>query len=62
MSGVTFRSVQKRYGDLEIIHGIDLSMDEEEFCVFVGPSDCEKSTLLRIFAEVEETTTDQISQ
>ena len=50
MSRVTLTSVKKQYGDLEVIHGIDLSIDEGEFCVFVGPSGCGKSTLLRIIA------------
>ncbi len=46
------RSV-KRYGDVEVIHGIDLSIDPGEFTVFVGPSGCGKSTLLRMIAGLE---------
>ena len=37
MSRVALTNVKKQYGDLEVIHGIDLSIDEGEFCVFVGP-------------------------
>ena len=47
MSRVTLTNVKKQYSELEVIHGIDLSIDEGEFCVFVGPSGCGKSTLLQ---------------
>ncbi len=56
MSGVSLKSVYKNYGDVEVIHGIDLEISEGEFCVFVGPSGCGKSTLLRMIAGLEETT------
>jgi lactose/L-arabinose transport system ATP-binding protein len=61
MSRVALTNVKKQYGDLEVIHGIDLSIDEGEFCVFVGPSGCGKSTLLRMIAGLEETTAGQIA-
>ncbi len=56
MSGVTLSKVIKRYGDIQVIHGIDLEIADGEFCVFVGPSGCGKSTLLRMVAGLEETT------
>ncbi len=56
MSGVTLKNVIKRYGDVQVIHGIDLEIADGEFCVFVGPSGCGKSTLLRMVAGLEETT------
>ncbi len=56
MSGVTMKNVIKKYGDVQVIHGIDLEIDDGEFCVFVGPSGCGKSTLLRMVAGLEETT------
>ena len=56
MSGVTLDSVIKRYGNTQVIHGIDLEINDGEFCVFVGPSGCGKSTLLRMVAGLEETT------
>jgi multiple sugar transport system ATP-binding protein len=45
--------VVKRYGDVEVIHGIDLDIKPGEFAVFVGPSGCGKSTLLRMIAGLE---------
>ncbi len=60
MSGVILNSVYKNYGDVEVIHGIDLEIKEGEFCVFVGPSGCGKSTLLRMIAGLEETTSGTI--
>jgi len=59
--GVVLRDVVKKYGDLQVIHGIDLDISEGEFAVFVGPSGCGKSTLLRMIAGLEETTHGQIA-
>ena len=56
MSGVTLQKVIKRYGEVQVIHGVDLDIQDGEFCVFVGPSGCGKSTLLRMIAGLEETT------
>ena len=61
MSGVTLSKVIKRYGDIQVIHGVDLEIQDGEFCVFVGPSGCGKSTLLRMVAGLEETTDGQIN-
>ena len=55
MSGVILQRVIKRYGDAQVIHGVDLTVEDGEFCVFVGPSGCGKSTLLRMVAGLEET-------
>ena len=57
MTGVTLDQVIKKYGDTQVIHGIDLDIEDGEFCVFVGPSGCGKSTLLRMVAGLEEPTT-----
>jgi lactose/L-arabinose transport system ATP-binding protein len=56
MSGVSLDAVVKRYGETQVIHGVDLEVEDGEFCVFVGPSGCGKSTLLRMIAGLEETT------
>ena len=55
MTGVTLSRVIKKYGDVQVIHGVDLEVQDGEFCVFVGPSGCGKSTLLRMVAGLEET-------
>ena len=55
MAGVALQNVMKQFGDIKVIHGIDLQIEDGEFCVFVGPSGCGKSTLLRMVAGLEET-------
>ncbi|MGL4236746.1 ABC transporter ATP-binding protein [Tabrizicola sp.] len=60
MTGVTLDKVTKRFGDLQVIHGVDLTIEDGEFCVFVGPSGCGKSTLLRMVAGLEETSSGAI--
>ena len=50
MSGVTLSNITKKYGEVQVIHGIDLEIKDGEFCVFVGPSGCGKSTLLKLLA------------
>jgi multiple sugar transport system ATP-binding protein/alpha-glucoside transport system ATP-binding protein len=54
MSGLTLRDVKKSYGDVQVMHGVDLDIEDGEFVVFVGPSGCGKSTLLRMIAGLEE--------
>ena len=61
MSGVTLEKVIKRYGDVQVIHGVDLEINDGEFCVFVGPSGCGKSTLIRMVAGLEEPTDGKIN-
>ena len=61
MSGVTLEKAIKRYGETQVIHGVDLEIEDGEFCVFVGPSGCGKSTLLRMIAGLEETSEGRIS-
>ena len=54
MSGLTLRDVKKRYGEVQVMHGVDLDIEDGEFVVFVGPSGGGKSTLLRMIAGLEE--------
>ncbi len=56
MTRLTLRGITKRYGTVEVIHGIDLDVPSGEFVVFVGPSGCGKSTLLRMIAGLEAIT------
>ncbi|HEY7943571.1 MAG TPA: sn-glycerol-3-phosphate import ATP-binding protein UgpC [Casimicrobiaceae bacterium] len=61
MAKVQLREVTKRYGDLEVIHGIDADVADGEFIVIVGPSGCGKSTLLRMVAGLEAISSGEIS-
>jgi multiple sugar transport system ATP-binding protein len=54
MAAIELKSVTKSFQGLEVIHGIDLVVEEGSFTVFVGPSGCGKSTLLRMMAGLEE--------
>src|SRR3954466_11135948 len=54
MASVTLRGVRKLFGSTEVVHGVDVTVDDGEFCVLVGPSGCGKSTLLRMIAGLEE--------
>src|SRR5215510_9057214 len=60
MAGVSFRDVRKRYGELEVIHGVSTEVADGEFVVIVGPSGCGKSTLLRMVAGLEPITSGEI--
>ena len=61
MAGVKLESIFKRYGAVEVVHGIDLNVDEKEFVVLVGPSGCGKSTTLRMIAGLEEISDGQVT-
>lgn len=50
----------KSYGALEVLHKVDISIEEGEFLVLVGPSGCGKSTLLNMIAGLEEITSGEI--
>ena len=56
MANVKMKSIFKKFGNTEVIHGIDLEVEDNEFVVFVGPSGCGKSTLLRLIAGLEDVT------
>jgi multiple sugar transport system ATP-binding protein len=60
MGSIALKSVEKWFGDVQVIKGIDLEISEGEFIIFVGPSGCGKSTLLRMIAGLEETSRGQI--
>ena len=54
MAKIELQQVRKSFQTLEVIHGIDLTIEDGAFTVFVGPSGCGKSTLLRMMAGLEE--------
>lgn len=53
MASVALRKLEKSYGSLRIVKGIDLDIADGEFVVLVGPSGCGKSTTLRMIAGLE---------
>jgi len=61
MAEVKIRDLFKSYGDTEVIHGLDIDIEDGEFVVLVGPSGCGKSTLLRMVAGLEGITSGQIT-
>ena len=53
MASVDIQSAFKSYGDVQVLHGVDIGIADGEFVVLVGPSGCGKSTLLRMIAGLE---------
>ncbi|WP_157020197.1 ABC transporter ATP-binding protein [Mesorhizobium xinjiangense] len=60
MATVMFRDVRKAFGQVEILHGVSVDIEEGQFVVLVGPSGCGKSTLLRMLAGLEHITSGEI--
>ena len=60
MPTIRLENLVKRYGNVEVLHGINLSMESEEFTVLVGPSGCGKSTTLRMIAGLESVSSGEI--
>ncbi|MGJ8647532.1 MAG: ABC transporter ATP-binding protein [Marinomonas colpomeniae] len=61
MGFLNIKNATKAYGDVEVLHNIDISVEEGEFLVLVGPSGCGKSTLLNMIAGLEEISSGEIS-
>jgi len=61
MATVTLRDIKKRFGKIEVIHGVSTAIEDGEFIVIVGPSGCGKSTLLRMVAGLESVSEGEIS-
>jgi multiple sugar transport system ATP-binding protein len=60
MASVGIRDVRKAFGAAQVIHGVDIAIDDGQFVVLVGPSGCGKSTLLRMIAGLENITGGEI--
>jgi ABC-type sugar transport system ATPase subunit len=60
MTTVVLDSVGKSFGSLDVMKGVDLTIEAGEFCVFVGPSGCGKSTLLRIISGLETSSSGKV--
>jgi multiple sugar transport system ATP-binding protein len=56
MASVTLKNIVKNYGSVEVVHGVDLTIEDGSFVVLLGPSGCGKSTLLRMIAGLESVT------
>ncbi|MEM8657749.1 MAG: ABC transporter ATP-binding protein [Pseudomonadota bacterium] len=56
MTALHLENVSKSFGATQVLHDINLTVEEGEFVVFVGPSGCGKSTLLRVIAGLEDAT------
>lgn len=56
MAGVSIQNVEKAFGEVRVIHGINVEIADGAFVVLVGPSGCGKSTLLRLIAGLEDVT------
>jgi len=60
MGQITLEKITKRFGEVEVIPPLDLTIEDGEFTVFVGPSGCGKSTLLRLIAGLEDSSSGHI--
>ena len=60
MPVIRLENLSKSYGDTEVLHGINLEMQDAEFTVLVGPSGCGKSTTLRMIAGLESVSSGEI--
>ncbi|MDT8273487.1 MAG: sn-glycerol-3-phosphate ABC transporter ATP-binding protein UgpC [Desulfomonilia bacterium] len=56
MADVVLQDVIKKFGKVEVVHGVNLEFHDNEFIVLVGPSGCGKSTILRMIAGLEKVT------
>lgn len=59
MASVEIRNVVKRFGALEVVHGVSAEIADGEFVALVGPSGCGKSTLLRMIAALRKSPTER---
>ena len=60
MADVILEKVEKRFGEMRAVAGIDLAIKDQEFIILVGPSGCGKTTTLRMIAGLEEVTSGDI--
>ena len=60
MTTISLKNLVKKFGDHEVVHSINLDINDAEFIVLVGPSGCGKSTTLRMIAGLEEITGGEI--
>lgn len=60
MSDIKLKNIDKAFGKVEVLHDVNIDVQDGEFVVFVGPSGCGKSTLLRVIAGLEKVTAGEL--
>lgn len=60
MGEIALQNVEKRFGELDVIRNVSLTVQDGEFVVFVGPSGCGKSSLLRLITGLEDVSSGQV--
>src|SRR5262245_58156841 len=60
MPKLAIADLGKRFGDLEVLRGIDLAVERGEFIALVGPSGCGKTTFLRMVAGLEPASSGEV--
>jgi multiple sugar transport system ATP-binding protein len=61
MGFLEIHNATKSYGNVKVLHQVDISVEEGEFLVLVGPSGCGKSTLLNMIAGLEGISSGEIA-
>ena len=57
---ITAKNIKKNYNDQEVLRGIDLKIDKNEFVVILGASGSGKSTLLNILSGLEKSDSGEV--
>ncbi|MBV1866789.1 MAG: ATP-binding cassette domain-containing protein, partial [Marinosulfonomonas sp.] len=60
MATIKLDALKKSFGKVDVIHGVDIDIEDGEFIVIVGPSGCGKSTMLRMVAGLETVTSGEV--
>ncbi|NEX48815.1 ABC transporter ATP-binding protein [Pseudotabrizicola algicola] len=60
MTRIRLENLRKSFGDVDVVHGLDLEIEDGSFVALVGPSGCGKSTILRMIAGLEDITSGSI--
>ena len=60
MAMVELKNIRKKLGGVDILNGVDLSVEEGEVVVILGPSGSGKTTLLNILATLDKPTSGEI--
>ena len=61
MATLSLRDIRKSFGAVEVLHGIDIELEDGGFLVLLGPSGCGKSTLLNIIAGLDDSSSGDVA-